>query len=440
MLNSRQFIDLFRKQGRKLFATRQLSNFKPKQFSLNSEFFENYTPDEETINEIEESTKIRKSHGSVQLLRHHYKNFMNESESEKRKDLRSKLITELKKFPNKTHPTVLSYGADSDKVELYSFGDLHNNPMPDFKSYEELGKMSTTIRTSNLGNFTGPGSYYFMDSVAKLARALVDYTMDNLYKEGFQLITVPDILPAELIEACGMTVDDHATQVYRLKPSDLCLSGTSEMALAGFFSGKTMKAEDAPKKVMATSRCFRAEASAASVDGSLYRVHCFTKVEMFSACLPTQSDGLLEEFRDIQRRLFEGLGLCFKLYDMPVYDLGLPAYRKYDIEAWMPSRKSFGEISSTSNCTDYQSKRLNIYFEDGGKKFHAHTVNGTACAIPRMIIAILEQYQTSRSIRVPEVLQPYMGETELRSSTKVPPTRIAKHKEKKEKKKGKEKQ
>lgn len=165
------------------------------------------------------------------------------------------------------------------------------------------------------------------------------------------------------------------------------------MALAGYFSGKTFKSDDGPKKVMAASRCFRAEAKESGNEGNLYRVHCFTKVEMFAVCLPIQSDDLLEEFREIQRRLFEGLGLCFKLYDMPVHDLGSPAYRKYDIEAWMPSRKEFGEISSTSNCTDYQSKRLNIYYEDGENKFHAHTVNGTACAIPRMIIAILEQYQ-----------------------------------------------
>lgn len=179
-----------------------------------------------------------------------------------------------------------------------------------------------------------------------------------------------------------------------MKPSNLCLSGTSEMALAGYFSGKTLSAEDLPKKTMAVSRCYRAEAKGGSDERNLYRVHYFTKVEMFATCLPSQSEGLLEEFRDIQRRLFEGLGICFKLYDMPVHDLGAPAYRKYDIEAWMPSRNDFGEISSTSNCTDYQAKRLNIYYEDETKnKFHAHTVNGTACAIPRMIIAVLEQFQ-----------------------------------------------
>lgn len=184
--------------------------------------------------------------------------------------------------------------------------------------------------------------------------------------------------------------------MYRLDPSNKCLSGTSEMALAGYFSGKTMKANELPKKVMAVSRCFRAEAGSTGTDKDLFRVHGFTKVEMFSVCLPTQSEEMHEQFRAIECRLFESLGLNFKLYDMAMHDLGASAYRKFDIEAWMPSRNAFGEISSTSNCTDYQAKRLNIYVEDSdGQKYYAHTVNGTACAIPRMLIALLEQNQVN---------------------------------------------
>lgn len=169
------------------------------------------------------------------------------------------------------------------------------------------------------------------------------------------------------------------------------------MALAGYFSGKTLDAAALPKKVMAVSRCFRAEAKESTTkSGRFYRVRCFTKVEMFAVCKPDQSDAVLEQFRQLQCRLFEGLGMCFKLYDMPIGDLGAPAYRKYDIEAYMVTLNGFGEISSTSNCTDYQSKRLNIYYRDGDTKYHAHTVNGTACAIPRMLIALLEQYQVSK--------------------------------------------
>lgn len=213
MLNRRQFLELGR-LSRKLIGIRQLSNFKPREFSLNSEFYENYTPDEKTINEIEEAVKIRKSRGSIQLLRHHYKNFINESDSGKRENSRLKLITELKKFPNSTHPTVLNYGPDADKVELYSFGDLHDNPLPNFLSYAELGQMSGTIRIDKLGNFAGPGSYYFMDSMAEMERALIQYTTDILLKEGFEYIVVPDILPAELIEACGMQVEGQSQVIY----------------------------------------------------------------------------------------------------------------------------------------------------------------------------------------------------------------------------------
>lgn len=222
------------------------------------------------------------------------------------------------------------------------------------------------------------------------------------------------------------------------------------MALAGYFSGRTLDVSSLPRKVMAVSRCFRAEANeSVSKKGRFYRVRCFTKVEMFAVCKPNQSDELLEQFRALQCRLFEDLGLCFKLYDMPIDDLGAPAYRKYDIEAYMVTLNGFGEISSTSNCTDYQSKRLNIYYQDGDEKYHAHTVNGTACAIPRMLMALLEQYQVSaseytntigcaklsnfsssqtpRSVKVPKALQPYMGVEELRTSNAVPRVQLIKH-------------
>lgn len=212
MLNSKFLYRL----SRKVFSVRELSTIKTREFSLNSDFFESYLPDEKTIDDIAEESKIRKSRGSIQLLRHYFKSYNNESDSGKKKDLRLKLIDEMKKFPNKTHPTVLSYGADSDKVELYSFGDSHKNPIPNFKSYQELGTLSNTIRMSQLGNFCGSRSYYFMNSVAELETALIRYTTDHLHKKGFELLSVPDILPAELIEACGQQVHGHPTQVNNL--------------------------------------------------------------------------------------------------------------------------------------------------------------------------------------------------------------------------------
>lgn len=206
MLNSRLLCRL----SRKVFSVRTM---KSHTFSLNSEFWESYIPDENAIEEIAEESKVRKSRGSVQLLRHYFKNYQTANDSDKKAEFRLRLIDEMKKFPNKTHPTVLSYGSESDKVELYAFGDLHKNPIPNFKSYQELGTLSNTIRMSQLGNFCGSRSYYFMNSVAELETALIRYTTDKLLKKGFELVSVPDILPAELIEACGQQVDGHPTQV-----------------------------------------------------------------------------------------------------------------------------------------------------------------------------------------------------------------------------------
>lgn len=213
MLNPKYILDCGRLSCNVLRWRRKFSTNKSREFSLNSEFFDEYLPNQKDIDEIIEESKIRKSRGSIQLLQHYYKHYNNETDSVKTTELRSKLIDELKKFPNRTHPTVLSYGIDSDKVEQYTFGDLHKNPVPNAKSYQELGKMSNTIRMSQLGNFCGSRSYYFMNSVAELESALIRYTTDTLFKNGFELISVPDILPAELIEACGQQVDGQPTQV-----------------------------------------------------------------------------------------------------------------------------------------------------------------------------------------------------------------------------------
>lgn len=237
-------------------------------------------------------------------------------------------------------------------------------------------------------------------------------------------MTVPDILPSEVIKACGMETDGARNQVYRILPSNLCLSGTSEMALAGYFAGSQLKTEDSPIKVTAVSRCFRAETSGLNEEKGIYRVHEFTKVEMFSVCHSTQSETILDEFRDIEISLFNKLGLHFKLLDMPPNELGAPAHRKYDIEAWMPGRKIWGEISSCSNCTDYQSRRLNIKFDNE----FAHTVNGTACAIPRMLIAIIETFQKEDgSILIPKVLQSYMKKEKIVKQKILPELKLVKN-------------
>jgi len=186
------------------------------------------------------------------------------------------------------------------------------------------------------------------------------------------------------------------------------------MAIAGYLSNRTFTASELPIKLAALSRCFRAETSHVEEERGIYRVHNFSKVEMF-AVTGTETGNESEDFLDylcqLQEKLFSGLGLHYRVLEMSPNELGSPAYRKHDIEAWMPGRKQFGEISSCSNCTDYQSRRLNIRYQDGaGTSKFPHTLNGTACAIPRMLIAVIESSQNKDgNVTLPEVLQKYMN-------------------------------
>lgn len=219
--------------------------------------------------------------------------------------------------------------------------------------------------------------------------------------------------------------------MYTLDPtlhnSDLCLSGTAEMALAGYLSGKNLSKDSFPLKLAAISRCYRAETSNLHEERGLYRVHEFTKVEMFIACQPDDSDKLLEDLREEQENFFEKLGLCFKVLDMPPHELGAQAYRKYDMEAWMEGRAMWGEVSSCSNCLDYQARRLDI---KSGDEF-VHTLNGTACAIPRLLIAIVENGQSVKgTIALPEVLWGYMkGKKGIGKQKKMPDLKLIKRKQ-----------
>lgn len=220
-------------------------------------------------------------------------------------------------------------------------------------------------------------------------------------------------------------------QVYSLDPAvhspDLCLSGTAEMALAGYLSGKNLSKESLPLKLAAISRCYRAETSNLHEERGLYRVHEFTKVEMFIACQPADSDQILEDLREQQEEIFEKLGLCFNVFDMPPHELGAQAYRKYDVEAWMEGRAMWGEVSSCSNCLDYQTRRLGV---KSGDEF-VHTLNGTACAIPRLLIALVENGQNEKgAIALPEVLWGYMrGKKVIGKQKKVPDLKLIKRKQ-----------
>ena len=187
------------------------------------------------------------------------------------------------------------------------------------------------------------------------------------------------------------------------------------MALGGFIQNRVFRLEDLPTKFAAVSRCFRAETSSLEEESGLYRVHYFTKVEMFGVTANEtgeESNELQLEFLRTQQELFSSLNLPYRTLEMPPYELGLSAYRKFDIEAWMPGKKMYGEISSCSNCTDFQSRRLNVRYitSDKGSEKFVHTVNGTACAAPRMLISMVENFQNpAGEIELPEALKSFMN-------------------------------
>ena len=252
---------------------------------------------------------------------------------------------------------------------------------------------------------------------AMLELALINWAMQKVVSKGFKPMVVPDLVRQSTMEKCGFQPRAENTQVYNIESSELCLAGTAEILLGGVYMDEVVDEKQLPIKMAAFSHCFRTEAGAAGASTrGMYRLHQFSKVEMFVVSTPEQSDELHDELIGIEEEMYRELGFHFKVLDMSSEDLGAPAYRKFDIEAWMPALERYGEISSASNCTDYQARRLNIKYRpnavDGKKQplAHCHTLNATACAVPRMIITILENFQNEDgSVNVPEPLQPFMG-------------------------------
>eukprot|EP00188_Purpureofilum_apyrenoidigerum_P004314 Plantae.Rhodophyta-Purpureofilum_apyrenoidigerum.ctg4793.p1 GENE.Plantae.Rhodophyta-Purpureofilum_apyrenoidigerum.ctg4793~~Plantae.Rhodophyta-Purpureofilum_apyrenoidigerum.ctg4793.p1 ORF type:complete len:469 (-),score=75.15 Plantae.Rhodophyta-Purpureofilum_apyrenoidigerum.ctg4793:642-2048(-) len=336
---------------------------------------------------------------------------------EKSRDIQAQLTVEGIKLPNLTHPDV-PVGPEENAAVLRTVGSKRNFDFP-IKSHLDIGLDLDMFDFESAASVTGNKFYYLRNAGALLELALINWAMQNAVKNGFTPMTTPDLARESVVQGCGFQPRGPESQVYRIEETDLCLIGTAEIPLAGVYSGAILDKESLPIKMAAFSHCFRQEVGGAgSAVRGLYRVHQFSKVEMFVLSTPEQSNVLHNELRKIEEDLFESLGLHYKTLDMPTEDLGNPAYRKFDIEAWMPARGgcgAYGEISSASNCTDYQARRLNIRYREGsGDIRFAHTLNGTACAVPRIIVAILENFQQEDgTVVIPEVLRPYLGGMEV---------------------------
>jgi len=338
------------------------------------------------------------------------------------------LQREGQRVPNLTHPSVPIGGEDVATV-LRLVGAPREFEF-EVKDHVTVAEALDLVDFEAAAEVSGQKFYYLRNAAALMEMALVNYALSKAMSKGFTPIMTPDLVKESVLEKCGFQPRGTNTQVYSVRDSALCLTGTAEVPLGGIYMDKILSEAELPIKMAAFGHCFRTEAGAAGAAGKgLYRVHQFSKVEMFVLSTPEQSEALHQELMQIEEEMFTELGLHFKILDMPSGDLGAPAYRKFDIEAWMPGLKRYGEISSASNCTDYQSRRLNIRYRPagsepaaaaGGKKKGAkqaqgktefvHTLNATACAVPRMIVAILENFQQQDgSVIVPEVLRPFMG-------------------------------
>jgi seryl-tRNA synthetase len=267
----------------------------------------------------------------------------------------------------------------------------------------------------------GHGFYFLKNEAVLLELALQQYAVQFLVGQGFVPIATPDLARNEILEGVGYIPRGPETQIYSIENTDLSLVATAEIPLGGLLAGQTVDADVLPLKFCGISHCFRTEAGAhGRATRGLFRVHQFTKVEMFAYTLPDQSEKMLDHLCDLECRLFDGLDIPYRVVDTATGDLGGPAYRKFDLEAWMPGRGEYGEVTSTSNCTDYQARRLNARYRIRGEKgtHFLHTLNGTAIAISRALIAILENHQQADgSVKIPEVLRPWVGKARIEAKS-----------------------
>ncbi len=319
-------------------------------------------------------------------------------------------------IPNMAHPDA-PHGMD-DKSNLEVKRGATPIPKFDFTPLDhvDLAQNLDLMDLEGGSKVAGHGFYFLKNEAVLLELALQRYVVGVLIDKGFTPTITPDLARNEILSGVGFQPRGSETQIYSVENTDLSLVATAEITLGGLYSDQILDVEDLPIRICGISHCFRTEAGAyGRATRGIFRVHQFTKVEMFAFTTPEQSDEMHDALCAIECEIFDSLGIPYRVVDTSTGDLGAPAYRKFDLEAWMPGRGDggeFGEITSTSNCTDYQARRLGTRYRIKGEKGtqFVHTLNGTAVAISRALVAILENYQQADgSIAIPKVLQPLVG-------------------------------
>lgn len=278
------------------------------------------------------------------------------------------------------------------------------------KDHVELGKLLGAIDIERGVKVAGSRSYYLTGSGAMLEFALVNYAITSAIKAGFTPVIPPVLVNSTAMEGTGF-LGQAAENVYHLEKDDLYLVGTSEVSLAAFYMDEVLPAEKLPIRYAGHSSCFRRESGTYGKDTrGIIRVHQFDKVEMFSFCHPDQAQEEHKRLLQWEKDFLDAMEIPYRVIDVASEDLGSSANRKFDIEAWIPTQNTYREVTSTSNCTEFQARRLNIRYKDADGTKPVATLNGTLVAIPRMIVAILENHQNADgTVNIPKALQPFLG-------------------------------
>ncbi len=316
---------------------------------------------------------------------------------------------------NLVHPEV-PVGGEEDFVTLETHGTIRDFGAEGFepKDHLELGTTLGAIDVERGAKVSGSRFYFLTGIGALLELALVNAAIAQATAAGFTPMLTPALVRPQSMAGTGF-LGQAAQDVYHLDKDDLYLVGTSEVALAAYHMDEIIDADRLPLRYAGFSPCFRREAGSHGKDTrGIFRVHQFDKVEMFSYVDPADSQAEHQRLLEWEKQWLTSLELPFRVIDVASADLGSSAARKFDCEAWIPTQGKYRELTSTSDCTEYQSRRLSIRVRDGKRVKPLATLNGTLCAVPRTIVAILENHQQADgSVRVPEVLRPYLGGREI---------------------------
>ncbi|WP_110240490.1 serine--tRNA ligase [Nocardioides gilvus] len=322
----------------------------------------------------------------------------------------------IRELPNMTHPDVPDGGED-DSVVIETVGTPRDFAAEGFepRDHIELGRILGAIDLERGAKVSGSRFYFLTGVGAELEFALINLAMEQAREAGFTQVIAPALVKPRAMEGTGF-LGQAADDVYRIEGEDLYLVGTSEVAMAAYHSDEILDAASLPRRYAAFSPCFRKEAGSHGKDTKgIIRVHWFDKVEMFVYTTLDQAEAEHARLLAWEREFMDKLELAYQVVDIAAGDLGLSASRKFDLEAWIPTQGKYRELTSTSNCTDFQSRRLDIRTrDDEGATTPVATLNGTLTAVTRAIVAILETHQLpDGSVRVPRALQKWMGGREV---------------------------